>query len=150
MCKNWSADSRIGGQKAFCSDIWVKCPRAGILAFKCRKRTALKLTYLGPILSKCFVLGGKIKVCYATIFFSLWPIIENHLIRTQKGPENRQFSKSLKIVKNSLSSDWFFFDFFKENTPICLQNLKALEKSFSTLVLHAQNVHFQGNYDHFK
>ena len=115
--------------------IWVKCPRAGILAFKCRKRTALKPTYLGPILSKCFVLGGKIKVCYATIFFSLWPIIENHLIRTQKGPENRQFSKPLKIVKNSLS--------FKQSTPpISLQILKALWTSLSKTVSHAPKVNF--------
>ena len=62
----------------------------------------------------------------------------------------QRFSKFIKIVKNGLYSEWFFFDFFKENPPIFLQNLNALEKNFSKLVLHAQIVHFEGNYVHFK
>ena len=54
----------------------------------------------------------------------------------------QRFAKFKKIDKNGLYSEWFFFDFFKENPPIFLQNLKALKNSFSKLVLHAQIVHF--------
>ena len=50
------------------------------------------------------------------------------------------FKIALKIVKNGLSLGPFFLEIFYRTPPIFLQNLKALEMSFSKLVLHVQKV----------
>ena len=50
------------------------------------------------------------------------------------------FKIALKIAKNGLSLEPFFLEIFYRNPPIFLQNLKALEMSFSKLVLHVQKV----------
>ena len=43
-------------------------------------------------------------------------------------------------IKNGLSLGPFFLEIFYRTPPIFLQNLKALEMSFSKLVLHVQKV----------
>ena len=60
------------------------------------------------------------------------------------------FKIALKIVKNGLSLGPFFLEIFYRTPPIFLQNLKALEMSFSKLVLHAQNVHILRDLGSFK
>ena len=46
-----------------------------------------------------------------------------------------------KSSKNGLSSEPFFLDFLNESLPRSFLHLKALEMSFSKLVLHAKKVH---------
>ena len=66
------------------------------------------------------------------------------------GLQRKMVSKIFKSSKNDLSSELFFSDFFNETPLIFFQNLEALEKSFSKLVLHAQNVHILRDLDSFK
>ena len=57
------------------------------------------------------------------------------------GFERKMVSKIFKSSKKDLSWELFFSDFFNGTPLIFFQNLKALETSFSKLVLHAQKVH---------
>ena len=55
---------------------------------------------------------------------------------------HKKYTKIIdKSSKNGLSSEPFFLDFLNESLPRSFLHLKALEMSFSKLVLHAQKVH---------
>ena len=72
---------------------------------------------------------------------SLTGPLQLELKKFHGGIQRKMDSKIFKSSKNDLSSELFFSDFFNGTPLIFFQNLKALETSFSKLVLHAQKVH---------
>ena len=85
----------------------------------------------------------KLKKIATKKFKQIWVLIA---LLDSLGQKTKNFDDVFqrKVVskwsKNDLSSELFFSEFFHWTPPIFLKNLKALETSFSKLVLHAQKV----------
>ena len=85
----------------------------------------------------------KLKKIATKKFQQIWVLIA---LLDSLGQKTKNFNDVFqrKVVskwsKNDLSSELFFSEFFHWTPPIFFKNLKALETSFSKLVLHAQKV----------